>query len=78
MPSSQSVNPKLMLPSAEPMRNSKIITAEGNKLCPDKPAQKKTDISTWKISKYDAFIIDSLFQLLSIDVLIVLLNFINI
>ncbi|KAK9936542.1 hypothetical protein M0R45_013378 [Rubus argutus] len=29
----------------------KIITAEGNKLCPDKPAQKKTDISTWKISK---------------------------
>lgn len=50
--SSQSVNPKLMLLSAEPMRNSKIITAGGNKLCPDKqPAQKKTDISTWKISR---------------------------
>ncbi|KAK9937281.1 hypothetical protein M0R45_014082 [Rubus argutus] len=63
IPSRQSVNPKLMLLSAEPMRNSKIITAGGNKLCPDKqPAQKKTDISTWKISRYDAFIIDSLFQ----------------
>ncbi|KAK9925443.1 hypothetical protein M0R45_033767 [Rubus argutus] len=52
MPRSQRVYPKLMLLSAEPMRNSKIITAGGNRLCPDKqPAQKKTDISTWKISK---------------------------
>ena len=67
-----------MLPSVDPMRNSKIITAEGNKLCPDKPAQKNTDFSTWKISTYDAFIIDSIFQLLSIDILILLLNFINI
>ncbi|PRQ19394.1 hypothetical protein RchiOBHm_Chr7g0216741 [Rosa chinensis] len=41
--SSQIVKPKIMLPSMEPIRKSKIISAEGNKHCPDKP--------NWKISK---------------------------
>ncbi|KAM1571680.1 hypothetical protein ACFX13_037426 [Malus domestica] len=40
-----------MLSSLESMRNSKIITAEGSKLCPDKPAQKKTHLTTLNISK---------------------------
>ncbi|XP_068321748.1 uncharacterized protein [Pyrus communis] len=51
-PSAQTcVNPKSMLSSLESMRNSKIITVEGSKLCPDKPAKKKTKLSTLNISK---------------------------
>ncbi|XP_024168983.1 uncharacterized protein At4g18490 isoform X1 [Rosa chinensis] len=50
-PSSQSVKPNIMLPSVQPLRNSKIITSEGNKRCPDKPAQKKTNMSSWIFSK---------------------------
>ncbi|XP_048447269.1 uncharacterized protein At4g18490-like isoform X1 [Pyrus x bretschneideri] len=51
-PSTQTcVNPKFMLSSLESMRNTKIITAEGSKLFPDKPAKKKTDLSTLNISK---------------------------
>ncbi|XP_070663267.1 uncharacterized protein At4g18490-like isoform X2 [Malus domestica] len=51
-PSTQTcVNPKFMLSSLESMRNTKIITAEGSKLFPDKPSKKKTDLSTLNISK---------------------------
>ncbi|CAN6683353.1 unnamed protein product [Malus baccata var. baccata] len=51
-PSAQTrVNPKSMLSSLESMRNSKIITVEGSKLCPDKPAKKTTKLSTLNISK---------------------------
>ncbi|KAM1245478.1 hypothetical protein ACFX15_036041 [Malus domestica] len=50
-PSAQTcVNPKSMLSSMESMRNSRIITVEGSKLCPDKPAKKKTKLSTLNIS----------------------------
>ncbi|XP_009340401.2 uncharacterized protein LOC103932467 [Pyrus x bretschneideri] len=45
------VNPKSMLSSLESVRNSKIITMEGSKLCPDKPTKKKTKLSTLNISK---------------------------
>ncbi|ONI10622.1 hypothetical protein PRUPE_4G057700 [Prunus persica] len=51
-PSTQTcVNSKFMLSSLESMRNTKIITAEGNKLFTDKPAKKKTELSTLNISK---------------------------
>lgn len=73
--SSSTDKTRIMLPSVEPLRNSKIITAEVKKHCPDKTAQKKSDISAWKISKYDAFIIVSVFQLLCRNFLIVILNF---
>ncbi|VVA36076.1 PREDICTED: At4g18490 [Prunus dulcis] len=51
-PSAQTcVNSKFMLSSLESMRNTKIITAEGNKLFTDKTAKKKTELSTLNISK---------------------------
>lgn len=63
-PSTQTcVNSKFMLSSLESMRNTKIITAEGNKLFTDKPAKKKTELSTLNISKYDAGVIIPLLQL---------------
>ena len=73
--SGQSIKPKVMLPSVVPIRDTKIITAEGNRHRPDKAAQKKTDISTWKMSKYDAFVMVSLFQLLCRKVQIVIFEF---
>nr|XP_011465021.1 PREDICTED: uncharacterized protein At4g18490 isoform X1 [Fragaria vesca subsp. vesca] len=47
--SSSTDKTRIMLPSVEPLRNSKIITAEVKKHCPDKTAQKKSDISSWNI-----------------------------
>ncbi|KAB2637359.1 hypothetical protein D8674_027893 [Pyrus ussuriensis x Pyrus communis] len=46
---------KTIKPSS--VRNSKIITMEGSKLCPDKPTKKKTKLSTLNISKYGASVI---------------------
>ncbi|TQD69237.1 hypothetical protein C1H46_045230 [Malus baccata] len=66
-PSAQTcVNPKSMLSSMESMRNSRIITVEGSKLCPDKPAKKKTKLSTLNISKYGASVIIPMFQFFSV------------
>ncbi|RXH99117.1 hypothetical protein DVH24_011442 [Malus domestica] len=56
-----------MLSSLESMRNSKIITAEGSKLCPDKPALKKTHLTTLNISKCGASVIIPILQFFSVQ-----------
>jgi hypothetical protein len=50
------VNPKLVLTSMESLRNSKIISAERNKLCSIKAGKRTPGLSSMKNSRYDAHI----------------------
>ncbi|KAG7959087.1 hypothetical protein I3843_10G055200 [Carya illinoinensis] len=45
------VNPKLVVSSMESLRNSKIISAERNKVCPIKAGKKMPDLSHMKTSR---------------------------